>query len=146
MFSQWVLCAGVTEQLVDCSGGDDFTPEGGTTRKLAALAAVLQQNPVPRTMIFCNKIEVCRTVENFLSRRDRKGETCTVLACHAAIAPETRQRNLHAFLTPPQDGEPQRVLVCTDRCVTACVALWHGRLRWRYNSRGATERARRAQR
>ena len=48
---------GITEQLVDCSGGDEVTEESGFLRKAAALFAVLQEQRAPRTIVFCNKIE-----------------------------------------------------------------------------------------
>ena len=50
---------GITEQLVDCSGGDEVTEESGFLRKAAALFAVLQEQRAPRTIVFCNKIETC---------------------------------------------------------------------------------------
>jgi superfamily II DNA/RNA helicase len=113
-----VVAAGVTEELVDCSGGDDFSPEGVLKRKLEALDVCMARHPVPRTIIFCNRIETCRAVENHLKRKDRAGKQVKPLAVHAAIAAEQRTKNLAAFLYPPQEGEPARVLVCTDRCAS----------------------------
>jgi ATP-dependent RNA helicase DDX18/HAS1 len=107
---------GITEQLVDCSGGEDFSLEGATKRKLAAVWALLQQHNVARTIIFCNKIDTCRATENFLARQDRRAGEYVLLPHHAAISAERRLENLRAFLTPPKDGQPRRVLVCTDRC------------------------------
>jgi ATP-dependent RNA helicase DDX18/HAS1 len=87
--------------------------------------------------VFCNKIETCRKVENFLNRSvladddDRGG--FEVLVYHAAIAPITRDKNLARFLRVPgtsganekkkrYDGrdwdaaaDERLVLVCTDR-------------------------------
>lgn len=53
--------AGITEQLVDCSGGDEVNEETGFQRKAAALYAVLQEQRAPRSIVFCNKIETCET-------------------------------------------------------------------------------------
>jgi ATP-dependent RNA helicase DDX18/HAS1 len=106
----------VTEELVDCSGGEDFSPEGALQRKLEALDACMARHAVPRTIIFCNRIETCRVVENHLKRKDRSARQCLPLAAHAAIAADKRSHNLAAFLFPPQEGQPARVLVCTDRC------------------------------
>lgn len=50
---------GITEQLVDCSGGGEVSEESGFKRKAAALLAVLQEQRAPRTIVFCNKIETC---------------------------------------------------------------------------------------
>lgn len=50
---------GITEQLVDCSGGGEVSEESGFRRKAAALLAVLQEQRAPRTIVFCNKIETC---------------------------------------------------------------------------------------
>ena len=116
------VSAGVTEQLVDCSGGDEITLEAGQKRKLDALAELLGHHAVPRTIVFCNKIDTCRAVENFLNRRDEEGAG-VVLPCHAAIAPHTRQKNLRSFLGPPQAGEPRQVLVCTDRRAATIFCL-----------------------
>eukprot|EP00892_Ulva_mutabilis_P011261 jgi/Ulvmu1/8507/UM044_0041.1 len=109
------IAPGVTEQLVDCSGGGDVTLAGGTRRKLAALWALLQAHAVPHTIVFCNKIDACRAVENFLLRQDRRGHKYAVLPYHDALDRDIRTRNLRSFLTPPAAGAQQRVLVCTDR-------------------------------
>ncbi|GAB4820362.1 hypothetical protein N2152v2_007408 [Parachlorella kessleri] len=120
---------GVVEQLVDCSGGDEVSEESGTRRKAAALLAVLQEQKAARAIVFCNKIETCRKVENFLNRTFGKEDGARVLAYHAAIAPEGREANLKTFLaapassgsgkSQPQQGVQQQaqrlVLVCTDR-------------------------------
>jgi superfamily II DNA/RNA helicase len=108
------------------SGGDDFTPAGAAARKLDAVHALLQKHDVPRTIIFCNKLETCRAVENFIARKDRKGDRWAPLAAHAAVSAEARQANLASFLYPPQAGQPARVLICTDRCVvglSTCTRL-----------------------
>ena len=50
-----------------------------------------------RTIVFCNKIETCRKVENLLNRGlggASSGGGALVLAHHAAIDEAVRQRNL----------------------------------------------------
>jgi hypothetical protein len=115
---------GVTEQLVDCSGGTDFTLEGGTRRKIDAMWTLLKQNAVPRTIVFCNKIETCRKLENFISRQVGKGTHMDALAYHAGLTPTARAANLSRFLRPPQPVEPRLILVCTDRCAACPAADW----------------------
>jgi ATP-dependent RNA helicase DDX18/HAS1 len=92
---------GVTEQIVDCSGGDEITEESGMRRKAAALFASLQERRALRTIVFCNKIETCRKVENFLNRTFSKEDNVTMLPYHTAIATEQREGNLKTFLLPP---------------------------------------------
>lgn len=107
---------GVLEQIVDCSGGDEISEESGSQRKRAALFAALQERKAKRTIVFCNKIETCRVVENFLNRTMPNEEKVVVLAHHAAVAPETREAKLQRFLIAPEDSSQQRlILVCTDR-------------------------------
>lgn len=48
-----------------------------------------------RTIVFCNKIETCRKVENVLKRVNPQGEQDTlVLPYHAAIEEGQRVKNL----------------------------------------------------
>lgn len=42
---------GVTQQLVDCSGGDEVNEETGFARKAAALSALLQERRSSRTIV-----------------------------------------------------------------------------------------------
>lgn len=90
-----------------------------------------QRSPTlhPRSIVFCNTIESCRRVESLLKRRDKKERRYRVLAYHAAVEPDTRDRNLKEFMRPVgKDGPgPVRegsmaayrrlpiILVCTDR-------------------------------
>lgn len=121
---------GVREQIVDCSGGDEVSEESGIQRKLTGLLACLQERRATRTIVFCNKIESCRRVENFLNKSLASNEGVVVLPYHSAIAPHTREDNLKRFLTVPSPQrndsvpagekfpnktEPRLVLVCTDR-------------------------------
>lgn len=132
--------SGVKEQIIDCSGGDEVSEETGVQRKSAALFASLQEQRAERTIVFCNKIETCRKVENFLNRTMSKEDRVTVLPYHAAVAADTREANLQRFLLPPGEkprgnrrdrrrpppadevenadaaARPERlILVCTDR-------------------------------
>lgn len=102
------------EVLVDCSGdGAEKTAATAFTNKKSALLRLVEENPVPRTIIFCNKIETCRKVENVLKRYDRKGTSMQVLPFHAALAPEYRAANMKEFLD--SHSEDSMVLVSTDR-------------------------------
>ncbi|CAL8471592.1 g11134 [Coccomyxa elongata] len=107
---------GVLEQLVDCSGGDVINEETGFERKAAALLRVLKEQGASRTIVFCNKIETCRKVENLLKRKGDEAdkEDLMVLPYHAAIEDGVRSKALKTFLAPPMGG-PKMVLVCTDR-------------------------------
>ena len=106
---------GVTEQIVDCSGGAEITEETGVRRKSAALFASLQERRALRSIVFCNKIETCRKVENFLNRTFTSEDAVEVLPYHTAIAAEQREENLKTFLKPPRDEHSRQILVCTDR-------------------------------
>lgn len=56
--------------------------------------------PRPRTLVFCNKIDGCRDVENHLMRRDPDQERYRVFPFHEAIRDELRNTALAAFLAP----------------------------------------------
>ena len=59
-----------------------------------------------RTIVFCNKIETCRKVENLLNRGlggASSGGGALVLAHHAAIDEAVRQRNLKVPELPAVD-------------------------------------------
>ncbi|OWM63227.1 hypothetical protein CDL15_Pgr010627 [Punica granatum] len=107
---------GLEEVLVDCSGEDgaEKTSESAFENKKSALIQIVEETTVPKTIIFCNRIETCRKVENALKRLDRKGARVRVLPFHAAVAQETRLANMKEFTTSqPRDGS--LFLVCTDR-------------------------------
>ncbi|PIA35798.1 hypothetical protein AQUCO_03500276v1 [Aquilegia coerulea] len=107
---------GLEEVLVDCSGNDDMekTPETAFLNKKTALLQLAEESPVPKTIIFCNKIETCRKVENVLSRLDRKGSRIRVLPFHSALAQEARLQNMKEFLNS-QSTDSCQFLICTDR-------------------------------
>lgn len=106
---------GLQEVLVDCSqaDGEEKTPEKAFLSKKAALLQLVDQRPVSKTIIFCNKIETCRDVENALYRHDRNGTKLTVLPYHAALSQEARLESMQQFL----ESQPSKslFLVCTDR-------------------------------
>lgn len=83
--------------------------------KAKQLLKALRQNRCRRTLIFCNTVESCRSVENLLKRTDRKGEIVQVGAYHNAMSPETRNKNLAIFAKRGDTENVDHVLVCTDR-------------------------------
>ena len=119
--------AGLLERLVDCSGGDVVDDQSGFYRKYRALEQLLEaerekgqgkkgkSGAARRMLLFCNKIETCRRVENMLRRADRNGERLIPMPYHAALTDERRKASLDAFLQPPRPGETPMMLVCTDR-------------------------------
>ncbi|CAJ1950762.1 unnamed protein product [Cylindrotheca closterium] len=88
--------------------------------KAKQLLKALRLNRCRRTLIFCNTVESCRSVENLLNRKDRRGQVFDVGAYHNAMTPEARNRNLDRFSkgrygTTDEDDKVDYVLVCTDR-------------------------------
>lgn len=57
-----------------------------------------------RTILFCNKIETCRKVENLLKRKGdvANEEDLVVLPYHAAIEDGVRSKALKVWLTRPR--------------------------------------------
>ncbi|GMN42287.1 hypothetical protein TIFTF001_011497 [Ficus carica] len=110
------VSAGLEEVLVDCSGGDEAekTTETAFQNKKSALLQLVEGSPVPKTIVFCNKIETCRKVENALKRFDRRESQVQVLPFHAAMAQESRLANMDEFTNSRPDNVSQ-FLVCTDR-------------------------------
>ncbi|XP_028755689.1 DEAD-box ATP-dependent RNA helicase 50 [Neltuma alba] len=104
------------EVLVDCSGadGEEKSPDTAFLNKKTALLQIAEGSPVPKTIVFCNKIETCRKVENALKRFDRKEARVQVLPFHAAMTQELRLANMEKF-THSQSKEVSQFLVCTDR-------------------------------
>eukprot|EP00262_Sarcandra_glabra_P003183 TRINITY_DN13721_c0_g1_i1.p1 TRINITY_DN13721_c0_g1~~TRINITY_DN13721_c0_g1_i1.p1 ORF type:complete len:726 (-),score=97.26 TRINITY_DN13721_c0_g1_i1:179-2356(-) len=106
--------SGLEEVLVDCSGdGEEKTPDTAFQNKKSALLQLVEETPVHKTIVFCNKIETCRKVENVLKRFDRKGLHVQVLSFHAALAQEARLSNMKEFLC--SQSKDSLFLVCTDR-------------------------------
>ncbi|WIA31756.1 hypothetical protein OEZ86_002630 [Tetradesmus obliquus] len=112
---------GCVEELVDCSGGDEISLESGTARKLEAMMQALDRVRSPRTLVFCNKIETCRVVENALKRRS---DSYQVMAYHEAIREEARAASLQTWLSAPSPSQPLMVLVCTDRTSRGIDSMW----------------------
>lgn len=110
------ISPGLEEVLVDCSGEDGIekNPETSFLNKKTALLQLAERSPVSKTIVFCNKIDTCRKVENVLKRCDRKGTRIQVLPFHSAVAQESRLVNFKEF-TRSQADEVSRFLVCTDR-------------------------------
>ncbi|KAK1593057.1 hypothetical protein Q3G72_035171 [Acer saccharum] len=110
------ISPGLEEVLVDCSGDNetDKTPEMAFLNKKSALLQLVEGSPVSKTIVFCNKIETCRKVENILKRFDRKEKRVQVLPFHAALEQHSRLVNMKEF-TSSQSKEECLFLVCTDR-------------------------------
>jgi len=86
--------------------------------KAKQLLKALRQNRCRRTLIFCNTVESCRSVENLLNRKDRRSRVFDVLAYHSAMTPESRNTNLSVFAKGKNnDGNEgvDYILICTDR-------------------------------
>ena len=87
--------------------------------------------------MFCNKIETCRAVENFLKRRDRRGSRLEVVAYHAAVEDTRREETLARFTAPRADGadsadySTQLVMVCTDRASRGVDSVGVDHVVWR---------------
>ncbi|XP_071721995.1 DEAD-box ATP-dependent RNA helicase 50 [Rutidosis leptorrhynchoides] len=103
--------SGLEEILVDCSGEDGIekTPDTAFVNKKSALLKIVDEGPPTKTIIFCNKIETCRKVENALTRVNKK-----VLPFHAALAQDLRVANMEEFCQS-RLKDSSLFLVCTDR-------------------------------
>ncbi|XP_006649246.1 DEAD-box ATP-dependent RNA helicase 50 [Oryza brachyantha] len=103
------------EILVDCSGDDneEKNPETAFSNKKSALVKIIEESPVRKTIIFCNKIETCRKVENVVRRLDKKASQIKVLPFHGALDQEQRITNIKEFLN--RQTADSMFLVCTDR-------------------------------
>ncbi|KAH6795471.1 hypothetical protein C2S51_036457 [Perilla frutescens var. frutescens] len=104
------------EILIDCSGDENTekSPDTAFLNKKNALLQLAQGSPVTKTIVFCNKIETCRKVENALKRFDRKEMYAKVLPFHAALDQESRLANIEEFRRNPSKNM-SLFLVCTDR-------------------------------
>ncbi|GFP78809.1 dead-box ATP-dependent RNA helicase 50 [Phtheirospermum japonicum] len=104
------------EILIDCSGDEkaERNPDTAFLNKKNALLQIVEQRSVTKTIVFCNKIETCRKVENALKRLDRKENSIKVLPFHAALEQESRLANLEEFRSFPTKNISM-FLVCTDR-------------------------------
>ena len=96
--------------------------QSGFWRKFAALEQLLDAEKEKgtdgrskRMLLFCNKIETCRKIENLLIRADKDGKDLVPLPYHAALTPDRRKSSLEEFLKPHKRGDTPKMLVCTDR-------------------------------
>ena len=115
------------ERLVDVSVPSEFNRDTamGFDIKAKQLVKALRQNKCRRTLIFCNTVESCRSVENLLNRSDRRGQVYDVSAYHNAMTPEARNSNMQRFASKRGrdnddsfDGgknDVDSILICTDR-------------------------------
>ncbi|KAL3924106.1 MAG: hypothetical protein SGILL_001249 [Bacillariaceae sp.] len=88
--------------------------------KAKQLLKALRQHRCRRTLVFCNTVESCRSVENLLNRKDRRGRVFEVLSYHNAMTPEARNSNIDLFANGRkgmgQDNDDvDYILICTDR-------------------------------
>ncbi|KAK4420876.1 DEAD-box ATP-dependent RNA helicase 50 [Sesamum alatum] len=104
------------EILIDCSGNEETerTPDTAFLNKKNALLRLVEESQVKKTIVFCNKIETCRKVENALKRFDRNEIRMKVLPFHAALEQESRLANIEEFRSFPPNNISM-FLVCTDR-------------------------------
>ncbi|XBH88482.1 hypothetical protein VPH35_075758 [Triticum aestivum] len=100
------------EEVVEMNN-DEKNPETAFSNKRTALLKIIEESPVRKTIIFCNKIETCRKVENVLTRLDRKASQIKVLPFHAALDQAKRIANMKEFLK--KQTTDSMFLVCTDR-------------------------------
>ncbi|OEU15119.1 P-loop containing nucleoside triphosphate hydrolase protein [Fragilariopsis cylindrus CCMP1102] len=114
------LAPSLQEHLVDVSvpADQNRNEELCFDVKAKQLLKALRQNRCRRTLIFCNTVESCRTVENLLNRKDRHNRVFEVLSYHSAMKPESRNANLSLFANGKKNNsyeEVDYVLICTDR-------------------------------
>lgn len=82
--------------------------------KSEALVKALRNTPSRRTLIFCNTVESCRSVENFLKRKYKRD--LTVGAYHNAMTADARNGNYRTFVSSSKKHlKSDCALVCTDR-------------------------------
>lgn len=105
----------IHEIVIDCSGDSNQLRSSSTVleNKREALIQALDNDLSERTLIFCNTIEQCRKVENFLLREDRHSKLRDIYIYHSAIDPKKREDNLYQF-SKPLLKRPS-ILICTDR-------------------------------
>eukprot|EP00956_Cyclotella_meneghiniana_P003432 scaffold4172_cov67-Cyclotella_meneghiniana.AAC.8 len=84
--------------------------------KLNELYKSLRSRRTAKTLIFCNTVETCRSVENALKRKDKKSKINRIWAYHNALSADARLKNLQSFSHDSNGGEStEHILVCTDR-------------------------------
>jgi ATP-dependent RNA helicase DDX18/HAS1 len=105
------LAPSLKENLVDVSVPSDSNRNDALCFDVKAkqLLKALRQNRCRRTLVFCNTVESCRTVENLLNRKDRNNRVFEVLAYHSAMTPEARNENLQIFANGRKGGNNENV-------------------------------------
>ena len=93
------LAPTVKEYLIDVSVPSAYNQDARHCFDIKAkqLLKSLRQTRCRRTLIFCNTVESCRSVENLLNRNDRKGQIYKVASYHNAMTPESRNQALRMF-------------------------------------------------
>mmetsp|Transcript_7346 Transcript_7346/g.16647 ORF Transcript_7346/g.16647 Transcript_7346/m.16647 type:complete len:654 (-) Transcript_7346:34-1995(-) len=109
----------VHQTLVDVSVPADMNRDKNACFdiKVREMLKSLRARRCNKTLIFCNTVETCRSVENVLRRKDRKGRRNRVWAYHNALSAEVRLKNLQQFSSDEgsNDVGVESILVCTDR-------------------------------
>merc|ERR1712224_485955 len=75
--------------------------------------------PVDRTIVFCNKIETCNIVQEFLHKKvnfieKNSGLRPHIVSIHNKKSLKHKHSSLNIFLQPPSPQE-HLILVCTDK-------------------------------
>ena len=104
----------LTCELVDVSVEGGVDGEEGTKVKLDKLVEVLGRKRCSRSVVFCNTVENCRKVENYLRRKDRTQKRWRVGCYHGGVSGGRRVAVLKRFGEEVEGGVDQ-ILVCTDR-------------------------------
>ena len=81
--------------------------------KSSELLRSLRKNKSERTLVFCNTVDSCRDVENFLRRNDRREKSYKVGCYHGALSPSKRNQDLASFSR--REHNVDQILICTDR-------------------------------
>jgi ATP-dependent RNA helicase DDX18/HAS1 len=105
------LAPSLKENLIDVSVPSDSNRNDELCFDVKAkqLLKALRQNRCRRTLVFCNTVDSCRSVENLLNRKDRNSRVFEVLAYHSAMAPEARNANLQLFAHGRQGDSQEKV-------------------------------------
>jgi ATP-dependent RNA helicase DDX18/HAS1 len=111
---------GVEQVLIDCSSpdekkggeasssgkeGEEEEPRNAETaylRKADALLKVLSAHPASHTVVFCNRVETCRRIENMINRKLKQSHLA--LPYHAAVERRAREGALAAFTGSSSGG------------------------------------------
>lgn len=113
----------VHQSLIDVSVPSDMNrnKDACFELKIREMLKALRARRTNKTLIFCNTVETCRSVENVLRRKDRKGRRSKVWAYHNALGADVRNKNLRSFSSGGDDNDggiadgTECILVCTDR-------------------------------